>query len=490
MARVLITGSTGYVGNRLKKTLFEMGYPLTLLVRSHTLVPDHPQDSEKYVVGDGIDKRVLAEAFQDVEMAFYLIHSMGAAEDFSDLDRQIAKHFAEAAAKAGVKRIVYLGGLGSHSDQLSAHLQSRHEVGEILRMHAEGVQVLEFRASIVIGSGSLSFEMVRALTEKLPIMITPLWVYTEAQPIGIDDLLQYLVKSITIEIEGNLIFEIGGKDRVSYAGLMKEYAKQRGLTRWMIPVPVLTPWLSSLWLGLVTPLYARVGKKLVESAICPTIVHDPLGTHLFGIHAVGFREAIHRALENEGAQAPLSRWNESYSACGRDVTAETSEKYGERFIDSREEIVPFPPEAAIKPILEIGGSHGYYAYNILWKLKGWSDLLIGGVGFRRGRRDPEKLLQGDVVDFWRVEEVKPPFLLRLKSEMKMPGRAWLEFYVEPCKDGSKITQRALFDPSGISGVIYWYLLYPVHLLVFRGMLKGIVRKVKLCKSPSQELRDS
>jgi hypothetical protein len=280
-----------------------------------------------------------------------------------------------------------------------------------------------------------------------------------------------------IEVQGNMIFEIGGKDKVSYAGLMKEYAKQKGITRWMIPVPVLTPWLSSLWLGLVTPLYARVGKKLVESAMCSTIVHDPLGAHLFHLQPIGYREAIRRAIENEGNGSPQSRWNESQASSGRQGDIDDAGAFGDRFIDTREAVVPVAPEAAFKPIVQIGGSHGYYAYNFLWRLRGWFDLLMGGIGIRRGRRDSEKLIQGDVVDFWRVEEIKPPYLLRLKAEMKLPGRAWLEFYVEPCKEGSKITQRALFDPSGVSGILYWYMLYPVHLLVFRGMLKGIVRKV-------------
>lgn len=478
LPRVLITGSTGYVGGRLKKVLAEKQYPLTFIVRSHAVIPDHPQETDRYVVGSAEDKRTLMEAFKDVEVAYYLIHSMGADADFSEKDRVIARNFAEAASKAGVKRIIYLGGLGSACDQLSPHLLSRQEVGEILRINAEGVQVLELRASIVIGSGSLSFEMVRALTEKLPVMITPKWVYTEAQPIGIDDLLLYLVKSIDIEVEGNLILEIGGKDKVSYGGLMKEYALQRGLKRWMIPVPVLSPRLSSLWLGLVTPLYARVGRKLIESATCPTVVHDPLAAHLFKIQPIGYQEAMRLAILNEGHRNPISRWNESFSSHRDAVREDASDLYGGRIVDSREVIVSYSPEVIFKPIAEMGGSKGYYAYNFLWRLRGFLDLLVGGVGFRRGRRDQELLAPGDVVDFWRVEEVKPPHLLRLKAEMRLPGRAWLEFYVEPCNEGSKVTQRAVFDPMGITGIIYWYLLYPFHHFVFNGMLNGIIKQVK------------
>lgn len=476
--RVLITGSTGYVGGRLKKVLQEKGYPLTLLVRSHAFIEAPSSEKVRYVVGSAEERRILLDAFSGVEVAFYFIHSMGSNEDFSERDRQIARNFAECASKAGVKRIIYLGGLGSPCDELSPHLKSRHEVGEILRLNAEEVQVLELRASIVIGSGSLSFEMVRALTEKLYVMITPKWVNTVAQPIGIKDLLSYLVKSIDVEVQGNLILEIGGNDRVSYAGLMQEYAKQRGLRRWMIPVPVLSPRLSSLWLGSVTPLYARVGRKLIESATSPTVVHDPLATHLFKIKPAGYSEAIRLAIHNEGNTVPLSRWNESLSSYSKNNLYYGENQSGGRIVDAREALVHVAPELAFQPILRMGGENGYYAFNWLWRLRGILDLLVGGVGYRRGRRDPDKLTSGDVIDFWRVEEIKAPYLLRLRAEMKLPGRAWLEYFVEPSQNGSKITQRTVFDPVGSLGILYWYLLYPLHYLVFNGLLRGISKRVK------------
>jgi uncharacterized protein YbjT (DUF2867 family) len=474
---ILLTGSTGYVGGRLKKALLELGYPLKLLVRSSALVSSKNSERETYVVGDAKDKKTLIQAMQGVSIAYYFIHSMGSKGDFVDEDRLIAAQFAEAAAECGVSKIIYLGGLGSHYENLSPHLQSRHEVGEVLRANADGVQVMEFRASIVIGSGSLSFEMVRALTEKLPVMITPRWVYTLSQPIAIDDLLQYLIQAIDVKIDGNPILEIGGKDKVSYGGLMEEYARQRGLKRYMIHVPVLTPRLSSLWLGLVTPLYARVGKKLVESAICETTVHDPLALHLFSVKPMGYKEAIQRAIANEGATFPETRWNDPLSSAYQ-TPSSIKENLGGRLIDHREIQVPYTPQEAFRPIERIGGNQGYYYGNFLWHLRGTLDLLCGGVGFRRGRRDQQNLKEGDVVDFWRVEEIKPPFLLRLKAEMKLPGRAWLEFYVEPTDKGSKISQRAVFDPAGIFGIAYWYLLYPLHHLVFNGMLKGIVKRIK------------
>jgi uncharacterized protein YbjT (DUF2867 family) len=474
--RILITGASGYVGGRLKLALNGQGKKLRLLVRSPSFVSERQGDGIQYEVGDARDKRVLMRALTGIESAYYFIHSMSSIGDFCTEDRELAAQFARTASKCGVKRIIYLGGLGSHCEELSSHLKSRQEVGEILRANAEGVQVIEFRASIVLGSGSLSFEMVRALTEKLPVMITPKWVWTEAQPIAIDDLLQYLVQSLTLEFNGNPIFEIGGKDRVSYGGLMLEYARQRKLKRWVIPVPVLSPKLSSLWLGLVTPLYARVGRKLIESATCTTVVHDPLAMHLFGIHPMGYREAIALALKNEGKEAPETRWNESISSSLLQSDW-PKEALGGRLLDQREKIVPCSPEEAFKPIESIGGSQGYYCCTWLWRLRGLFDLLVGGVGFRRGRRDPIALKAGEVVDFWRVEEIKAPHFLRLRAEMKVPGKAWLEFYVEPLSGGTKITQRAVFEPAGIFGMIYWYLLYPIHHVVFGGLLRGIVNRI-------------
>ncbi len=474
--KILITGASGYVGGRLKVALAEMGRSLRLLVRSSAFVSERQEDGIEYEVGDARDKRVLMRALTGIESAYYFIHSMGSTGDFSVEDRELAAHFARIASKCGVKKIIYLGALGSHCEELSPHLKSRQEVGEILRANSEGVQVIEFRASIVLGSGSLSFEMVKALTEKLPVMITPKWVWTEAQPIAIDDLLQYLVKSLTLELSGNPIFEIGGKDRVSYGGLMVEYARQKKLKRFLIPVPVLSPKLSSLWLGLVTPLYARVGRKLIESATCTTVVHDPLAMHLFGIHPMGYREAIALALKNEGKEAPETRWNESRSS-SVSQSEWSKNSLGGRLLDHRERIVPFSPEKAFIPIESIGGAHGYYCCNWLWRLRGILDLFVGGVGFRRGRRDPHHLKAGEVVDFWRVEEIRAPHFLRLRAEMKVPGKAWLEFYVEPHSEGSKITQRAVFEPSGFLGMAYWYLLYPLHHFVFKGLLRGIEKRI-------------
>jgi uncharacterized protein YbjT (DUF2867 family) len=396
---------------------------------------------------------------------------MASANSFEEEDRRAALGFAEAAQEAGVKRIVYLGGLGSGSG-LSAHLRSRQEVGRILR--ESGVPTIEFLASIIIGSGSASFEMIRALVDKLPVMITPRWVRTRTQPIAIEDVLAYLMQALELKIQGSRIFEIGGTDQVSYLDLMKEYARQRRMKRLMIPVPVLSPRLSSLWLGLVTPVYARVGRELVDGLRNETIVRDPTAVDFFSVRPLGFREALMRALANEDQQFAETRWSDAFSSLPvRPPWGGT--KFGRRHVDSRSVCTPFSPVEAFRSIERLGGQTGWYYADWLWRIRGLLDLLFGGAGMRRGRRDPDQLLAGDTVDFWRVEEISPGRLVRLAAEMRLPGRAWLQFEVEATDSGSVLRQTAVFDPVGLIGKLYWYLLYPFHRLVFAGMLRGIVR---------------
>ena len=473
---ILLTGATGYVGGRLLKELSKRGFRIRCLARNSTYLQGMIGPLIEVVEGDVLNKYSLNLALKGVDVAFYLVHSMSRA-DFMDIDRSGAAHFGEAASEQKVKRIIYLGGLGSSYDDLSPHLLSRHEVGNILRTTASGVQVVEFRASVVIGSGSLSYEMIKALTERLPVMITPKWVYTMTQPIAIDDLLQFLIKAIDAPISDNPIFEIGGVDRVSYAELMQEYARQRHLKRYMVRVPVLSPRLSSLWLALITPLYSRVGRKLVESAMCPTTVHDPLASRFFDVHPMGAAQAIKRAMNYEDAGFAQTRWIDALSS-SKEKTNWAGVHFGGRIIDLKSMHVNGTPEQAFAPIRKIGGATGWYYFNWLWNVRGFMDLLIGGVGFRRGRRDPEELRVGDVVDFWRVEAYEPNRRLLLYAEMKLPGRAWLEFLVEPAGGGSKITQTAIFDPIGVMGILYWYALYPIHHFIFNGMIRGIVKGVK------------
>ena len=466
---ILVTGATGYIGGRLLAEVERLGRPVRALARNPESLRPRVARSTEVVRGDVLNPASLGGALAGVETAFYLVHSMGAASGFADLDREGARHFGEAAREAGVRRIVYVGGLGQAGDDLSPHLRSRHETGDVLR--ESGVEVVEFRASIVIGSGSLSYEMVRALTERLPVMVCPRWVGIHAQPIAIEDLLSYLVAAIGLPAGPSQIFEIGGPDVVSYGDIMREYARQRDLRRLMIPVPLLTPHLSSLWLALVTPLYARVGRKLISSIRNATVVRDRRALEAFSIRPRGLRESIARAIAAADSPAGANRWSDSRSA-GLAAPALVNAA-APALVDVRETVVTASLSAAFAPIRRIGGETGWYC-DTLWRMRGWVDLLAGGIGMRRGRRDAETCVAGDPIDFWRVAVYEPDHLLRLEAEMKVPGRAWLEFSVDPVTDTTtRIRQVARFEPSGLLGRLYWYSLLPVHAIIFSGMLRRI-----------------
>ena len=473
---VLITGASGYVGGRLLQSLEGQGVALRCLARRPDFLAGRVGAATEVVEGDVLAPETLGPALEGVDTAYYMIHSMGGAgpEDFDVRDRRGAENFARAARAAGVRRIVYLGGLGDEEVDLSLHLRSRHEVGRILA--SAGVPVIEFRASIVLGSGSLSFEMLRSLTERLPVMVTPRWVHVRAQPISIGELLAYLVAALDLEADESRVYEIGGAECVSYGDLMSEYARQRRLRRFMIPVPLLTPHLSSLWLGLVTPLYARVGRSLIQSIRHETVVRDDRAARDFAVRPVGVAEAIERALDHEDREFAQTRWSDALSTGGDDLLRSdvgAAVRRGRHLADSRRCEVAVPPERAFAPIRRIGGRRGWYAFNWLWRLRGYIDLLVGGVGLRRGRRDPERVVVGDTLDWWRVEQYEPDRLLRLRAEMRVPGRAWLEFEVEPTERGSAIRQTAIFDPDGLAGLVYWYGIYPLHAAVFHAMLRAI-----------------
>ncbi len=473
---ILLTGATGYVGGRLLTRLEEAGYRVRCLTRRPEELEIRDTARVQAVYADVLNPEGLAEAMRGGAIAYYLVHSMGSAAGFEEKDRQAARNFAEAARAAGVQRIIYLGGLGEKSPEMSDHLRSRQEVGDILR--TSGIDVIEFRASIVIGSGSLSFELVRALVERLPVMIAPRWVAVPTQPIAIDDLLAYLLAAATLSTTGSRMFEIGGADRVTYGGIMREYARQRELRRLIIPVPFLTPRLSSLWLGLVTPVYARVGRKLIESVRNPTVVTDRTALSEFPIRPMSIKAAVARAIAYEDQEFAATRWSDAFSSSG-DRPDWAGTRFGNRLVDSRAVSVSVPPERAFSPIARIGGKTGWYYANWLWHVRGFLDLLVGGVGVRRSRPHPERLRVGDAVDWWRVDAIEPQRRLRLSAEMKVPGRAWLEFEVTPEGQGSTIRQTAIFDPVGISGLAYWYVTYPVHQFVFSGMLRQIARAAEM-----------
>jgi uncharacterized protein YbjT (DUF2867 family) len=409
------------------------------------------------VTGDCLDAASLDEAMKGVDQAFYLVHSMASGAGFAARDRAAAVNFGRAARRAGVRRIIYLGGLADEAGALSRHLKSRVETGDALR--ESGVPVVEFRASIVIGAGSLSFEMIRALVERLPAMICPRWVETRTQPIAIDDVLAYLRAALDLRDGVAGVFEIGGPEVVSYGDMMREYATLRGLRRVLLPVPVLTPRLSGLWLGLVTPAQARVGRALVEGLRNPTVVRSPAALETFAIRPMTLRDAFVRAMQ-EGGGAQLKT-------------------------DTRLAVVDAPPAQAFAPIRRIGGAAGWYFADPLWRLRGWIDVGLGGTGMPRTRRDPQHCVVGDVIDGWRVEACLPERRLRLMAGLKLPGRGWLEFNVDPLDGGARslIRQTATFDPRGVAGRLYWYAVQPLHAFVFRGLLRRIAQRAAGGRSP-------
>lgn len=470
---ILLTGATGYVGGRLLKAFEEAGFAVRCLARRPEFLAGRIAPSTAVVRGDCLDPASLVPALEDVDTAYYLVHSMGSKGSFEENDRLAAMNFGEACRTAGVRRIIYLGGLGETGAELSKHLKSRQETGQALR--SAGVPVIELRASIVLGSGSLSFELIRALVERLPVMLCPSWVRMKAQPIHIQDVIRYLLAAIDLPQGESRLYEIGGADQVSYQEIMMEYARQRGLRRFFLPVPVLTPYLSSLWLGLTTPVYSRIGRKLIESIKNPTVVRDDAALRDFDIEPAGLRESIERAMRNEDRELAATRWSDSISS-GSAPRSWGGVRFGSRIVDSRSIRVDGSPAKAFTPIRRIGGEAGWYYANWLWKLRGFLDLLTGGVGLRRGRRDPERLDVGDTLDFWRVESYEHDRRLRLTAEMKLPGRAWLEFEVKPHGGGSIIHQTAVFDPVGLSGLLYWYAAYPLHAMIFSGMLRALAAR--------------
>jgi lipocalin/uncharacterized protein YbjT (DUF2867 family) len=446
--RILVTGATGYIGSRLLRALEAGGCPVRCLARQPgRVIPG--RSTTEVVAGDCLDEASLAAAMHGVEQAFYLVHSMASGPGFAALDREAAGKFGRAAARAGVRRIIYLGGLGSDPDSLSAHLKSRMETGDALR--EAGVAVVEFRASIVVGAGSLSFQMIRALVERLPVMICPRWVGTPTQPIAIDDVLAYLHAALDLPDGTGGVFEIGGPEVVSYGDMMREYARLRGLRRLLISVPVLTPRVSGLWLGLVTPAQARVGRALVEGVRNATVVRSLAARQAFAIRPMPMREAFVRAIEED---TPT-----------------------QRRIYTRVVVVDAPPAQAFAPIRRIGGAAGWYFGDALWRLRGWLDRGMGGAGMPRHRRHPDACEAGDVIDGWRVQTYVPDRLLRLAAGLKLPGRGWLELRVDRFGgERSLIRLTATFDPKGVAGRLYWYGVLPLHALVFRGLLRRLARR--------------
>lgn len=476
MTKILITGSTGYIGSRLIQVLGHTPHHLICTARNPTNIYDKLPTNATAVKADFNTGDPLHTVFQGCDIAFFLMHSLGENKGFEEKESSIAHHFVDASKKAGIKKIIYLGGLIDEAEVSdSPHMRSRKAVGDILRQ--SNIPVIEFRASVILGPGSTSFELIRALVERLPVMVTPKWVKVKAQPIFIDDVIKYLTQSIALTLKNSQVIEIGGADVVSYQSIMQSYAKIRQLNRFMIPIPFLTPYLSSLWLGLVTPVYARVGRKLIDSITAESIVKNKEESKIFDIQPLGCHQAMTACLKKEDATITQTKW--SYALSTRIQNKDESNiRYGNRIIDIYRIEVPDHIEAPFAAIESIGGKNGWYYLTILWRIRGYIDLLFGGIGIRRGRIHQTQLSIGDPIDWWRVESFTPGEQLRLKAEMKLPGRAWLDFELVTENKKRFIQQTIIFDPLGLLGLVYWYVLVPIHWILFRGMLKNIIRSKK------------
>ncbi len=481
---VLVSGATGYIGGRLVPRLLEAGYSVRCLVRDPARLQGRPWlDQVDVAVGDCLSAQSLPPAMESVQAAFYLVHSMAGGRDFEQRDVMAARHFAAAAKQAGVQRIVYLGGLGDPDTGLSEHLRSRQETGAVLRQ--SGVPVTEFRAPVIVGSGSLSFEIIRYLTERLPVMICPRWLYTRAQPIAIGNVLDYLVSALDTPDSAGRIIEIGGADVLTYGDLLRGYAKARGLRRWLLPVPVLTPRLSSYWVHLVTPVPATIARPLIQGLRNDVVVRDHLAHELFpNIQLLDYDTAVRLALDNLKTGRVETAWSDALASSQRDVAPVVLTTQEGIIIERRQQSVRAPAASVYGVFTRLGGETGWLCMNWAWAARGFVDRLLGGVGLRRGRRDPDDVRVGDAVDFWRVEAVEPGRLLRLRAEMKVPGLAWLEFRVEPVDAASsRLSQTAFFAPRGLAGLLYWYLLYPIHAVIFSGMAKRLARRAETPGAP-------
>ena len=476
---VLVTGATGYIGGRLVPRLLEAGCRVRCLARDPARLQGRPWLTEVEVTaGDCLCAETLPAAVQSVEVAFYMVHSMAGGHDFEKRDVLAARNFATAARAAGVRRIIYLGGLGDPDTALSGHLRSRQETGAVLR--ESGVPVTEFRAPVIVGSGSLSFEIIRYLTERLPVMICPRWLYTRAQPIAIRNVLDYLVAALDTPESAGRIIEIGGADVLTYGDLLRGYAKARRLKRWLVPVPVLTPRLSSYWVHLVTPVPAVIARPLIQGLRNDVIVSDDTALRLFPqIKPLDYATAVRLALANLETGHVETAWSDALSSSQGDVAPVVLATQEGIILEHRQRLVRAPAASVYRAFARLGGANGWLCMNWAWQIRGAIDRLLGGVGLRRGRRNPQEVRLGDAVDFWRAEAVEPDRLLRLRAEMKVPGRAWLEFRVEPVDAGtSRLSQTAFFAPRGLSGLLYWYLLYPIHAVIFSGMAWTLARRAE------------
>ncbi|WP_373034815.1 SDR family oxidoreductase [Sulfurimonas sp.] len=470
--KVLLTGANGYIGRRLKNLLIsQKDIELRIFVRNKKSLSQEVLDNYEVIEGDTFDKEALKKALEGIDTAFYLIHSLNK-KDYKDLDRQSAQNFIEASSHCGVKRVIYLGGLGVKNSDTSKHLLSRIETGEILSS-SSSVQTIWIRAGVIIGSGSASFEIIRNLVEKLPLMITPKWVDTYAQPIAVDDVINYLVASLYLEHKKNLVVDIGS-EKMKYRDMMLQTATALKLKRYLISVPFMSINLSSYWLNLFTPVPFTVAKALIEGLKSEvTIQNDNAKKYYPHIKPISYIDAVKKAVLEIEQHQVISRWSDSDgSSWDKKHKQQINDSI---FVDRKEvDISSYDKKKVFKAITSLGGENGWFDYDFLWELRGILDKAVGGVGINRGRRDNCDLRLGECLDFWRVEDIKENERLLLFAQMKMPGEGWLEFKI----DDNKLIQSAYFYPRGILGRIYWYSLIPLHYLVFTNMIRNILKNSK------------
>lgn len=475
--RILVMGATGYIGGRLVPRLAAAGHQVRCMARRpEKLAGVQWAEHVEVVQGDAFEPDSLDAAMADVDVVYYLVHSIGTGGSFSDADRRAAANTAAAAERAGVARIVYLGGLVPSGEVASPHLASRAEVGQILLDGAVPAVVLQ--AGVIIGSGSASFEMLRYLTERLPVMVTPKWVRSRVQPIAVRDVLSYLTGVLELDPATNRRFDIAGPDILSYREMMQRYAAVAGLTRRVIiPVPVLTPWLSSHWVNVVTPVPKAIAQPLIESLRNSVVAHEHDIESLIPFDLCPFDEAVRLALARIREAAVVTRWSGAAwpGAPSDPMPTDPEWSGGTIYRDERDRPVHTSTDAVWAAVEGIGGERGWYSFPLAWAVRGLLDRLAGGVGLRRGRRDPDHLVVGDAVDFWRVEAVDRGRLLRLRAEMKLPGEAWLEWEIRDGPDGPVLHQRALFIPHGLLGDLYWWSVTPFHGVVFSSMISNLAR---------------
>lgn len=474
---ILVTGATGYIGGRLVPRLLEAGYQVCCLARDEKRLCGKPWYEQVTICEGDVMQPGSLRLMEGIDTAYYLIHSLTRGrEDFVTRDVTAARNFAQAAKAAGVRRIIFLGQLGQpeQGHNPSRYLQARHLAGDALR--ESGIPVTEFQAGVIVGSGSVTYEMIRYLTERWPFLVCPLWAYTLGQPIAVRDVLAYLIAALETPESAGQTIEIGGPDTLTFAEMLLGYSVERGLARWMIPVGLMTPYLSAVWTRMITPISMDVARPLIELMVSNAVVTEDLAGQIFpNIRPIPYHRAVRLAIERTDTRQIETAWSDalvtSMGDTGAPIVMSDTEGF---FIEQRARVVNASPEACYQAFTSLGGDTGWLYWNWIWEIRGWMDEVIGGVGVRRGRRHPTDLAVGDALDFWRVEALEPNRLMRLRAEMKVPGKAWLECSVKPAGERkSRLNISALFEPKGIGGPLYWYAMAIPHLFIFSGMARKI-----------------